>query len=217
MLRDQLSFAQFGTTAGTTDLGLKASWRTQPAMRRPVARALNATVERVKRCLRSHESRRARGMRAQAHARDYEPAAAGIGETWASFRPRTRNCRRSSCAGARDLDLSEPPRRAAAAHRLGIGDREARQLRLRDRRRPALPRRVRALRRGARARAACSARSPADAGRRADKPDLEALTALPPIDGEPYGGLLGLGRARRGRDRGFFWALARDGAWSASR
>ena len=25
------------------------------------------------------------------------------------------------------------------------------------------------------------------------KPDLEALTALPPVDGEPHGGLLGLG------------------------
>ena len=45
------------------------------------------------------------------------------------------------------------------------------------------------------------------------KPDLEALTALPPVEGEPHGGLLGLGSgSRRERDRGFFWSFAADGS-----
>lgn len=54
----------------------------------------------------------------------------------------------------------------------------------------------------------------ADAGERSrDKPDIEALTSLPPFDGEPYGGLLGLGSgSKRSRDRGFFWSLAADGS-----
>ncbi len=47
----------------------------------------------------------------------------------------------------------------------------------------------------------------------ADKPDIEALTSLPPFTGQAYGALLGLGSgSRRTRDRGFFWALAADGA-----
>jgi hypothetical protein len=53
------------------------------------------------------------------------------------------------------------------------------------------------------------------AERKAAKPDLEALTALPPMPGAPYGGLLGLGSgsdADAKRDRGFFWALAADGS-----
>jgi hypothetical protein len=53
------------------------------------------------------------------------------------------------------------------------------------------------------------------AERKAAKPDLEALTALPPMPGAPYGGLLGLGSgsdADGKRDRGFFWALAADGS-----
>ena len=45
------------------------------------------------------------------------------------------------------------------------------------------------------------------------KPDLEALTVLPPFDGHPYGALLGLGSGSApGRDRGFVWALGADGA-----
>ena len=45
------------------------------------------------------------------------------------------------------------------------------------------------------------------------KPDLEALTALPPVDGEPSGGLLGVGSGSNpDRDRGFFWSLAPDGS-----
>ena len=45
------------------------------------------------------------------------------------------------------------------------------------------------------------------------KPDLEGLTTLPPVEGEPDGGLLGLGSgSNRDRDRGFFWRLAPDGS-----
>ena len=55
---------------------------------------------------------------------------------------------------------------------------------------------------------------PADPDSRKDeKPDLEGLTTLPPVDGEPNGGLLGLGSgSNRERDRGFFWAFAPDGS-----
>jgi hypothetical protein len=55
---------------------------------------------------------------------------------------------------------------------------------------------------------------PADAdARRGAKPDLEALTVLPPFEGEPYGMLLGLGSGSGpGRDRGFAWSLESDGA-----
>ena len=55
---------------------------------------------------------------------------------------------------------------------------------------------------------------PDDPGeRKAEKPDLEGLTALPPVAGEPNGGLLGLGSgSSRDRDRGFFWSLAADGS-----
>ena len=46
-----------------------------------------------------------------------------------------------------------------------------------------------------------------------DKPDLEALTALPPVPGEPNGGLLGVGSGSKpGRDGGFYWSLAPDGS-----
>jgi hypothetical protein len=49
--------------------------------------------------------------------------------------------------------------------------------------------------------------------RKREKPDLEALTALPPVDGEPAGGLLGLGSGSNpSRDRGFFWSFAADGS-----
>ena len=45
-------------------------------------------------------------------------------------------------------------------------------------------------------------------GRSREKPDLEALTALPPFDGSPFGGLLGLGSgSNERRDRGFYWEL----------
>ena len=55
---------------------------------------------------------------------------------------------------------------------------------------------------------------PVFAGERfASKPDVEALTLLPPADGHPYGLLLGLGSGSgEGRDRGFFWSLEADGA-----
>ncbi len=49
--------------------------------------------------------------------------------------------------------------------------------------------------------------------RRREKADLEALTAMPPFEGVPYGGLLGLGSgSKRSRDRGFFWELGADGS-----
>ena len=45
------------------------------------------------------------------------------------------------------------------------------------------------------------------------KRDLEALTVLPPAEGDPYGLLLGLGSASgEGRDQGFVWALDADGS-----
>jgi hypothetical protein len=55
----------------------------------------------------------------------------------------------------------------------------------------------------------------APAERNDKKPDLEGLTTLPPVEGEPNGGLLGLGSgSNRDRDRGFFWSLAADGSLS---
>ena len=46
-----------------------------------------------------------------------------------------------------------------------------------------------------------------------EKPDLEALTLLPPFEGNPYGALLGLGSGSgTRRDRGFVCALAPDGS-----
>jgi hypothetical protein len=49
--------------------------------------------------------------------------------------------------------------------------------------------------------------------RKAEKPDLEALTVLPPHEGEPYGALLGLGSGSgEGRERGFVWSLEASGA-----
>jgi hypothetical protein len=55
---------------------------------------------------------------------------------------------------------------------------------------------------------------PDEAGeRKRHKPDLEALTALPPVEGEPKGGLLGLGSGSSpDRDRGFFWPFGSDGS-----
>ncbi len=55
---------------------------------------------------------------------------------------------------------------------------------------------------------------PDDPGeRKGEKPDLEALTALPPFEGAPHGGLLGLGSGSSpSRDRSFFWALDGHGA-----
>ena len=45
------------------------------------------------------------------------------------------------------------------------------------------------------------------------KPDLEALTTLPPFEDHPHGALLGLGSgSTEERDRGFAWALAADGS-----
>jgi hypothetical protein len=49
--------------------------------------------------------------------------------------------------------------------------------------------------------------------RKKHKADLEALTALPPFEGAPHGGLLGLGSgSKEGRDRAFFCPFAADGA-----
>ena len=49
--------------------------------------------------------------------------------------------------------------------------------------------------------------------RKAAKADLEALTALPPFEGAPHGGLFGLGSgSKETRNRGFFWALEADGS-----
>jgi hypothetical protein len=61
---------------------------------------------------------------------------------------------------------------------------------------------------------ALSGELPDDPGeRKREKPDLEALTALPPFEGAPHGGLLGLGSGSSpGRDRSFFWALDADGS-----
>ncbi len=45
------------------------------------------------------------------------------------------------------------------------------------------------------------------------KPDLEALTVLPPFAGHAYGALLGLGSGSAPeRDRGFVWAVDADGS-----
>ena len=50
------------------------------------------------------------------------------------------------------------------------------------------------------------------AARKAAKPDLEALTVLPPFDQHPHGALLGLGSGSTdARDRGFLWGLGSDG------
>lgn len=52
-----------------------------------------------------------------------------------------------------------------------------------------------------------------DSDREKDKPDLEALTALPPFQGAPHGGLLGLGSgSKEGRDHAFFCPFSSDGA-----
>jgi hypothetical protein len=54
---------------------------------------------------------------------------------------------------------------------------------------------------------------PAGEGGDGDKPDLEALTAVPPFAGCPFGGLIGLGSgSKETRDRGFFWPLDANGA-----
>jgi hypothetical protein len=55
---------------------------------------------------------------------------------------------------------------------------------------------------------------PEEAEARSDaKPDLEALTMLPPFKGHAYGALLGLGSGSAPeRDRGFVWALDADGS-----
>ena len=48
------------------------------------------------------------------------------------------------------------------------------------------------------------------------KPDLEALTLLPPFESHPYGALLGLGSGSTGeRSRGFVCALGADGSIAA--
>jgi len=45
-----------------------------------------------------------------------------------------------------------------------------------------------------------------------DKPDVEALSVLPPFDEAPYGGILGLGSgSNENRDRASYWALGPRG------
>jgi hypothetical protein len=54
---------------------------------------------------------------------------------------------------------------------------------------------------------------PDDGARAEHKPDLEALTTVPPFEGSPFGGLIGLGSgSSERRDRGFFWPLNADGS-----
>jgi hypothetical protein len=56
---------------------------------------------------------------------------------------------------------------------------------------------------------------PGGGDRKRDKPDIEALSILPPFEGAPYGAILGLGSGSDddgSRDRGFSWRLAADGA-----
>ena len=49
--------------------------------------------------------------------------------------------------------------------------------------------------------------------RKRTKPDLEALTLLPPFTGRPFGSILGLGSgSNQQRERGFVWGLAADGS-----
>ena len=49
--------------------------------------------------------------------------------------------------------------------------------------------------------------------RKKEKPDLEALTLLPPFNGRPFGALLGLGSGSNPhRQRGFVCGLAADGS-----
>jgi hypothetical protein len=48
--------------------------------------------------------------------------------------------------------------------------------------------------------------------RKKHKPDLEAITTLPPFEDHPHGALLGLGSGSTpDRDRGFAWGLGADG------
>jgi hypothetical protein len=55
--------------------------------------------------------------------------------------------------------------------------------------------------------------SPDHDERKKEKPDLEALTLLPPFTGRPFGSLLGLGSGSNPqRERGFVWGLAADGS-----
>ncbi len=51
--------------------------------------------------------------------------------------------------------------------------------------------------------------------RQREKPDMEALSILPPFEGAAYGSILGLGSGSSdsgSRDRGFSWHLAADGS-----
>jgi hypothetical protein len=55
--------------------------------------------------------------------------------------------------------------------------------------------------------------SPDHDKRKKEKPDLEALTVLPPFAGRPFGSLLGLGSGSNPlRERGFVWGLGADGS-----
>jgi hypothetical protein len=116
----------------------------------------------------------------------------------------------------RDLDLSEPPDDGLPAHiasASGIAKRGDFVYVVGD---DLLQVGVFELAGGAAgaARAVFSGDLPFGSGeRKRTKPDLEGLTTLPPVEGEPNGGLLGLGSgSNRDRDRGFYWSFAADGS-----
>ena len=112
----------------------------------------------------------------------------------------------------RDLDLSEPPAQGRPAHiaaASGIAKRGNFAYVVGD---ELLEVAVFELAGGGPGTARRVFDEPADVGGEPDKPDLEGLTSLPPVQGEPNGGLLGIGSGSKpSRDRGFFWSLATDG------
>jgi hypothetical protein len=113
----------------------------------------------------------------------------------------------------RDLDLNEPPRKGHPAHiasASGIAKRGDFVYVVGD---DLLEVGVFGLAGGGPGTARRVFAAAADAGGEPDKPDLEGLTSLPPVDGEPNGGLLGIGSgSKRSRDRGFYWSFAPDGS-----
>ena len=113
----------------------------------------------------------------------------------------------------RDLDLNEPPREGHPAHiasASGIAKRGDFVYVVGD---DLLEVGVFGLAGGGPGTARRVFAAAADAGGEPDKPDLEGLTSLPPVDGEPNGGLLGIGSgSKRSRDRGFYWSFAPDGS-----
>lgn len=113
----------------------------------------------------------------------------------------------------RDLDLSEPPAEGRPAHiasASGIAKRGNFVYVVGD---DLLEVGVFGLAGGEPGAARRVVAAPAEAGGEPDKPDLEGLTSLPPVDGEPNGGLLAIGSGSKpSRDRGFYWSFAPDGS-----